>query len=54
MNSYEKDIIVASTPAAASLGLSQINSLIGIIGGLVGLAYLIWKWHKEYKKNEPS
>ena len=50
MNSYDKDIIVASTPAVASLGLSQINSIIGIIGGLVGLAYLIWKWHKEYKK----
>ena len=54
MNTPEKDIIVAATPAAASLGLSQINSIIGIIGGLVGLAYLIWKWHKEYKKNEPS
>lgn len=53
MNTYEKDLITAATPAAASLGLSQINSLIGIIGGLVGLAYLIWKWHREYKKNEP-
>lgn len=54
MNTHEKDVLLAATPAAASLGLSQINSIIGIIGGLVGLAYLIWKWHKEYKKNEPS
>ena len=48
MNSHEKDILTAAVPTAATLTLSQINSLVGIIGGLVGIAYLIWKWRKEY------
>ena len=47
MNSHEKDILTAAVPTAASFTLSQINSLVGIIGGLVGIAYLIWKWRKE-------
>jgi hypothetical protein len=47
MNSHEKDILTAAVPTAASLTLSQINSLVGIIGGLVGIAYLIWKWRRE-------
>jgi hypothetical protein len=47
MNSQEKDILVAAIPTTASFTLSQINSVIGIIGGLIGIAYLIWKWRKE-------
>jgi hypothetical protein len=50
MNSHEKDILTAAIPTTASFTLSQINSVIGIIGGLVGIAYLIWKWKKESKK----
>ena len=52
MNSHEKDILVAATPTAASLTLSQINSLVGIIGGLIGIAYLIWKWRKEANRRQ--
>lgn len=47
MNSHEKDILIAATPAAACMTLSQINNLVGIIGGVIGIAYLIWKWKKE-------
>ncbi len=50
MNSHEKDILVAAIPTTASFTLSQINSLVGIIGGLIGVAYLIWKWRKEANK----
>ena len=50
MNSQEKDILVAAIPTTASFTLSQINSVIGIIGGLVGIAHLIWKWRKEANK----
>jgi hypothetical protein len=50
MNSHEKDILTAAIPTTASFTLSQINSVIGIIGGLVGIAYLIWKWKKESKR----
>jgi hypothetical protein len=50
MNSHEKDILTAAIPTTASFTLSQINSVIGIIGGLVGISYLIWKWRKEANK----
>ena len=50
MNSQEKDILTAALPTAASLTLSQINNLVGIIGGLLGIAFLIWKWRKEAQK----
>lgn len=50
MNPIEKDIVVAAVPVTASLTLSQINSVIGIIGGALGIAYLLWKWIREYRK----
>lgn len=50
MNSHEKDLISAAVPVTASLTLSQINSIIGIIGGTLGIAYLVWKWIREYRK----
>lgn len=50
MNHLEKDLVTAAVPITASLTLSQINSVIGIIGGALGIAYLIWKWVKEYRK----
>ena len=50
MNSQEKDILTAAIPTTASFTLSQINSVVGIIGGLIGIAYLIWKWKKEANK----
>jgi len=52
MNSLQRDIAHASVPAAASLTLSQINSLVGIVGGLIGIAYLLWKWVREYKRGQ--
>lgn len=45
-----RDFATAGVPAAASLTLSQLNSLIGMAGGLLGIAYLIWKWKREAKK----
>lgn len=41
------DIAIASMPPAAAITLGQVNSIIGIIGGLMGIAYLVWKWRKE-------
>jgi hypothetical protein len=37
-------------PPVASLTLGHLNSLVGIVGGLLGIAYLIWKWCREAKK----
>lgn len=45
-----RDFATAGVPAVASLTLSQVNSFIGIVGGLLGIAYLLWKWKREAKK----
>ena len=45
-----KDILAAATPSVASLTLSQVNQLTGIIGGVLGILYLLWKWQKEAGK----
>jgi hypothetical protein len=47
MNSHPKDILTASIPTAATLTLSQIHLVVGIIGGILGIAYLVWKWRRE-------
>lgn len=41
------DIASAFIPPVAALSLGQINSIVGICGGLLGIAYLLWKWRKE-------
>lgn len=46
-----KDLAVAAIPTTATITLSQVNQLFGIIGGALGIAYLIWKWNKEAKNN---
>ena len=50
MNLKTGDLIAAGTPSVAFLTLSQWNQLLGIIGTLLGIAYLVWKWRKEAKK----
>lgn len=47
------DAIVAGVPMVASMTLSQINSLVGIIGGILGIAYLLWKWYRDAKAKGP-
>jgi hypothetical protein len=44
-----KDVITASTPVVASVTLSQVNEIAGLVGTLLGIAYLTWKWIKEIK-----
>ncbi|WP_043588992.1 hypothetical protein [Geminisphaera colitermitum] len=41
------DCIAAAVPATASLTLDHINGIIAAIGGLLGIAYLVWKWRRE-------
>ena len=47
---HPRDIIAASTPVAASITLTQINQVAGLIGTLLGIFYLIWKWNREASK----
>ena len=47
---HPRDIIAASTPVAASVTLTQINQVAGLIGTVLGILYLIWKWNREARK----
>ena len=47
---HPRDIIAASTPVAASITLTQINQVAGLIGTVLGILYLIWKWNREARK----
>jgi hypothetical protein len=46
---HPKDILVAGTPAVASITLSQVNQVAALVGTLLGIAYLLWKWRREAK-----
>jgi hypothetical protein len=41
--------LTAATPAAAMISLSQINEVAGLVGTLLGIAFLLWRWHKQWK-----
>jgi hypothetical protein len=41
------DVFFAGIPLIATLTLAQIHTIVGILGGVLGIAYLIWKWRKE-------
>jgi hypothetical protein len=44
-----KDIIAAAVPAVSSAALGIINQLVGVIAGVLGILYLLWKWKRELK-----
>ena len=46
---HAKDYIVAGTPVAASITHSQVNQVAALVGTLLGIAYLLWKWRREAK-----
>jgi hypothetical protein len=50
MSIDHKDLLAASTPIVANLTLSQWNQVTGLIGGILGIAYLLWKWRTESGK----
>jgi hypothetical protein len=48
------DYFAAALPPIAALTLSEINAVVGIAGGLLGIAYLLWKWRKEWSKGDSN
>ena len=46
---HAKDYIVAGTPVMASVTLGQVNQVAALVGTLLGIAYLLWKWWREAK-----
>lgn len=36
--------------AIATLSLQRINEVVALVGGILGIAYLLWKWRREASK----
>lgn len=52
--SNPKDIITATVPTVATITLGQVNDILGTIGAVLGIAYLLWKWMWEAKQHEKT
>lgn len=52
MNMKPADFIAATAPAVSATILGQINDLIGIVAGLLGIVYLLWRWHREASQDK--
>ena len=46
-NSLPKDVLTAATPTIAMISLGQINEIAALIGSILGIAFLIWRWRRE-------
>ena len=43
-----KDLLTASAPTVAMLSIAQINEIAGLTATLLGIAYLLWRWHRQW------
>jgi hypothetical protein len=43
------DAIAAVTPPVATITMSQVNSYLGFVTGIVSLGYLLWRWRRDYR-----
>lgn len=41
------DIVAAAVPTVSATVVAQANQWAGLIGSLLGIAYLIWRWRRE-------
>ena len=46
------DVLAATAPAVSATVRGQINDMIGIVGGLIGIVYLLWRWRREASQDK--
>ena len=46
------DVLAATAPAVSATVLGQINDMIGIVGSLLGIVYLLWRWRREASQDK--
>ena len=44
-----KALLTAATPTIAMISLSQVNDVAALVGSLLGIAFLLWRWRKQWK-----
>lgn len=44
------DAVAAITPPVATVTAGQIHSGLGIATGIVSLGFLLWRWHRDWRK----
>jgi hypothetical protein len=47
-----KATLTAATPAAAMVSLSQVNEVAALVGTLLGISFLLWRWRREAQKKD--
>jgi ABC-type enterobactin transport system permease subunit len=41
------DILAAAAPTVSATLVAQANQIVGMIGSLLGIVYLLWRWRRE-------
>lgn len=55
MNSINaKDFVTASVPTVAMLSIAKINEIAGLIATLLGIAYLLWRWRRQWNDSRKN
>lgn len=44
-----KDFATATIPTVAMVSIARINEIAGLFATLLGIAYLIWRWRRQWK-----
>lgn len=46
------DVIAASMPTVSATLVAQANQWAGLIGSLLGIVYLLWRWRREARESK--
>ena len=53
MNSLNPaDFLAASLPTVSATVVAQANQWVGLIGSLLGIVYLLWRWRREARQDK--